>query len=48
MNELNSMLKNAKSENESAEFGHKKELWRKVMTQKMGLAKLKELNNNHL
>ena len=35
--ELNSALKNAKNENNDAEFGHKKDLWRKVMTQKMGL-----------
>ena len=35
--ELNQALKNAKNENNDAEFNHKKDLWRKVMTQKMGL-----------
>jgi hypothetical protein len=43
----NAMLKNVKFENDNADFDNKKEMWRKVMTQKMGLAKIKELNTNH-
>jgi hypothetical protein len=31
--------------NEDAEMGHKKQLWRSIMAQKMGLKKIKELNN---
>jgi hypothetical protein len=39
------MLKSTKNENDSQEFAHKKNLWRQIMAQKMGLKKIKALNN---
>lgn len=37
-------LNQIKQENEDAEMGHKKQLWRSIMAQKMGLKKIKDLN----
>lgn len=39
------MLKSTKNENDSQDFAHKKNLWRQIMAQKMGLKKIKALNN---
>ena len=36
----------AKSENDNADFNHRKGLWRNVMTQKMGLKQIKALNGH--
>ena len=38
-------LKNAKNENDTAVYQYKKELWRSIMSQKMGLKQIKALNN---
>lgn len=38
-------LSQIKKENDDTEAGHKKQLWRSIMAQKMGLKKLKDLNS---
>ena len=38
-------LHQIKKENNDTEMGHKKQLWRSIMAQKMGLKKIKDLNS---
>ena len=44
LSHANGVLKGERLYNDQREFNHKKDLWRNVMAQKLGLQKIKELN----
>ncbi len=44
MLQVDAQLNQVKAENDHAEMTHKKQLWRSIMAQKMGLKQIKTLN----